>query len=198
VPRQALIVSMALLETVQGSCRILKDLHTRIAQPLVTHHARAFHAKTLNRTAMVVSRSPVIGHMKDVNHHPLLLHHHHHKQLECKDTLTNAQIVIALPLTFVSTTLQLMVTTGRQLAKILISSMTSRPLRDRSLIQIPRGRDHIVTLRKRAMRVLSAKKKRMLNNASGSIQKSPMLIGKSFVACFHSLLQRLIFPSRRW
>jgi hypothetical protein len=144
---------------------------------------------------MVASLSLVTAHMMGVIHRR---RRRHHQQAESVDTLKKPQISIVRQLMSVSKSLRIMVITRLQLIEILIKSVTFCPLPDRGLSHISRGRDHIDNPRKRAMVGPSAKKKKMRNDISGSIQKSPMLTGMSFVACLEPFSQRLIIPSRRW
>lgn len=169
-----MIVLEIIRETIQGSFHIPKTLLTKVVPPLGLLLAHITRANILTRTAMVEIRSRGIARTIEIIRRRPLRH-----QLESRDTLTFPQIATALPLTPITKNLQTMVTTGLPLAKLLISSATDRPLPDRGLIYMSRERDHTGTPRKRAMEVLNAKKKRMLNNASAGIRRSPMRIGKS-------------------
>jgi len=184
---------MIIQETIQGTCQTPKTLHSQVAPALVPRRAHISHAKTLTRSETVVSRSVGIVHTIETTRR-----RHLHHQRGSRDTSTDLQAFIAHPLTYTLETLGPTVKTGPHLAKILIKLEKFRPLPDRGPIRISQEKDHIDTPRKKATAVLSAKRTRILSDASATNQRLLLPTGKSFVTCFRRFPQRLIFPSRRW
>jgi hypothetical protein len=74
-----------------------------------------------------------------------------------------------------------MAKTGPHLAKILIKSETFRPLPDRGPIRMSQEKDHIDTRQKKATAVLSAKRTRILSDASATNQRLLLPTGESYL-----------------
>jgi hypothetical protein len=182
---------MIIQEIIQGTCQTPKILRSQVAPALVPRRAHISHAKTLTRSETVVSRSVVIVHTIETTRR-------RHHQRGRRDTSTDLQAFIAHPLTYTLETLGPIVKTGPHLAKILIKLEKFRPLPDRGPIRISQEKDHIDTPRRKAMAVPSAKRTRILSDASATNQRLLLPTGKSFITRFRRFPQQLIFPSRRW
>jgi hypothetical protein len=171
---------MTIQETIQGTCRTPKTLRSQVAPALVPRHAHISHAKTLTKSETVVSRSVVIVHTIETNRR-------RHHQRGRRDTSTDLQAFIAHPLTYTLETLGPIVKTGPHLAKILIKLEKFRPLPDRGPIRISQEKDHIDTPRRKATAVPSAKRTRILSDASATNQRLLLPTGKSLYHLFSKI-----------
>jgi hypothetical protein len=184
---------MTIQETTPGTCRTPKVLRSQMAPALAPHRAHSSHVKTLTRNATVASHIVAIVHTIETTRH-----RHRHYQRESRDTSTDFQASTAHPPTYTLETLGPIVKTGPHLVKILIKSETFRPLPDRGPIRISHEKDRIDTPQKKATAVLSAKRTRILSDASVTNQRLLLPTGESLVICVQRFPPQLIFSSRRW